>query len=369
MTGAAGPAPESRRDRGGLKARLQRFRDHRAVDRVLRVQEHYGKIQGGLLASSATYFAFLAFFPLLAVAFAVVGYVSQTFPNARESLITAIETYLPGIVSESGGNGTISLTQIENAKVAVGLIGFAGVLYSGLGWITGLRNALAEAFEVPRAEKRNFVLGKVVDLVALAVLGVILIASVGVASLVTGWTRQILDAVSLDDTALGGPMLWVIATVLGVAISTVLFFVMYRVLGNPPISAGPLWRGALLAAVGFEILKIVVVNILGAVGGSGFAPLALAITLVVWINYFSKLAVYGACWAATADGEAAAPAAMTVDDGGAAELGDESATEPLADEAGLHPRPRFDLGSAVVGLAAGLLSARVWASRRRDRGD
>src|SRR5215204_5383251 len=151
---------------GRLAARIAALRERfPALDRVLRVQEHYSHIEGGVLASSATYFGFLSFFPLLALAFAVVGYVSVAFPDARDHLITAIEELFPGIVSESGEQGTISLTQIENAKATVGLIGFVGVLYSGLGWVSGLRTALTDAFAVPRERARNFVVGKAVDVV------------------------------------------------------------------------------------------------------------------------------------------------------------------------------------------------------------
>ena len=149
---------------GKFAARIKALRDrHPALDRVMRVQDHYSKVQGSVLASSATYFGFLSFFPLLALAFAVVGYVSASFPEARDSLVTAIEQMFPGIVTESGENGTISLQQIESAKVTVGIIGFVGVLYSGLGWISGLRMALADAFAVPPGKKRNFVVGKAID--------------------------------------------------------------------------------------------------------------------------------------------------------------------------------------------------------------
>jgi hypothetical protein len=74
-----------------------------------------------------------------------------------------------------------------------------------------------------------------------------------------------------------------------------------------------MWRGALFAAVGFELLKLIVVNILGHVGGTSFAPLALAVTLLVWINYFSRLVMYGASWAMTAPESVAQRAGAAAD--------------------------------------------------------
>jgi membrane protein len=361
---------------GTFAARVKAVRERfPAIDRVLRVQDHYTQVQGGVLASSATYFGFLSFFPLLALAFAVVGFVSESYPDAHDSLVTAIEQLFPGIVSETGEQGTISLQQIENAKVTVGIIGFVGVLYSGLGWISGLRTALTDAFAVPREKARNFVVGKAVDVVTLVILGVTLIASVGVAAAITGWAQRILEFVNLDDTALGGPLIWTVGALLGVAFSTLLFFVMFHLLGNPPIPRGSVWQGALVAAVGFEALKILVVNVIGAIGGSAFAPLAIAITLVVWINYFSKLAVYGACWAmttrhaleaATEGGKAAQRDLPWSED---TAMADPGASRPVSTGDDAVPAPatsRLDAGSAVLGAAAGFGLAKL-LDRRTPR--
>jgi len=122
-----------------------------------------------------------------------------------------------------------------------------------------------------------------------------------------------------------------------------------------------LWQGALLGAVGFEVLKLLVVNLLGSVGGNAFAPLAIAITLVVWINYFSRLVIYGAAWAytavptsttqvAAAEAEAVAMAPVLVSPGRA-----------TADET---PTGRMDPRSAVMGAVAGAVAA-TFISRRR----
>ena len=136
---------------GGFKARLEAARaKHRLLDHLLSMNEHYGSVQGNVLAGAVTYFGFLSFFPILAIAFAVVGYVSATFPDARDHLVTAIEQLFPGIVSDTGDPGTISLQQIEDNSATAGIIGFITLLYTGLGWVSGLR--LAPGDGVRRAE-------------------------------------------------------------------------------------------------------------------------------------------------------------------------------------------------------------------------
>ena len=345
-----------------LKARLASARERYPwLDHLIRMNEHYGTVQGNLLAGAVTYFGFLSFFPILALGFAVIGYVSLAYSDARDSMVAAIESIFPGIVSPTDQEGKISLDQIESAKATAGIIGFAGVLYSGLGWLSGLRTALQGAFVVPDFKKPNFVMGKLGDLVALAILGAVLILSVGLSGAAQGTTDKILDFLGLDIGGIGSVLVWAIGFSLGLAASTVLLFVMFKLLGEPRVSNGPLWRGALLGAVGFELLKLLVIYVLGGVGGSAFAPLAIAITLVVWINYFSRLVIYGASWAFTA--EVSAPTQVAVAEA------DVVATAPTVVSPGTAASDKtvggsIDPGSAAAGAMAGAVVATFIARRR-----
>jgi membrane protein len=348
---------------GTVKAALAAARRRsRFLDHILNMLKHYGNVQGGVLAGAVTYFGFLSFFPLLALAFAVVGYIARDYPSAEDNLVTAIQQIFPGIVTVNGGHNTISMNQIKDAKAAAGIIGFVGVLYSGLGWMSGLRQALQGAFQIPPSKKYNFIVGKAVDLAVMAILGLVLIVSVGTSGVVKGLTDNLISWIGLSGSSIGAPLVWAIGILLGLAASTLLFFVMYRLLGAPDIDAKPLWQGALLGAIGFELLKLLVVNVLGAVGGSPFAPLAIAITLVVWINYFSRLVMYGAAWAMTSELSASALAIRAARQLAAEQLA--AAGEESATPVGRKPEAavtatgtlagRFDPGSAIAGAAAGV---------------
>lgn len=356
------------------KARIQRLRRrYVAVDHLVAMAEHYTKVQGNVLAGAVTYFGFLSFFPLLALGFAVVGYVSVAYPPARDSMVVAIESIFPGIVSAEDAEGKISLADIEQAKAAAGLIGFLGVLYSGLNWVSGLRTALQDVFVIPEVRMPSFVAGKGIDLLALVVLGAVLIVSVGLSSLAQGVTGIVLDFVGLSAGGIGAVLVWVVGFVLGLAASTLLLFVMFRLLGEPRLPNRSLLQGALLGAVGFELLKLLVIYVLGGVGGSAFAPLAIAITLVVWINYFSRLVLFGACWAFTADrpgprlvAAAEATAVPEVAVVGTALSTSGSVARTGADRTstgGRRAASRFDAGSAVLGAAVGAVVAALLRGR------
>jgi membrane protein len=71
-------------------------------------------------------------------------------------------------------------------------------------------------------------------------------------------------------------------------------------LAHPPLPRRALWRGALIAAVGFEILKQASTLLLASTKGQpSFQAFGIALILLVWINYFSQVTLYAAAWAQT----------------------------------------------------------------------
>ena len=292
-----------------VKARIHEVRERRPfVDHVVRMVEHYGHVNGSALAAAVTYFAFLSFFPIMALAFAVIGLVSRAYPNADEDLVKAINDVLPGII---GGKDGLELSTFEDNAPGILSIGLLLALYSGLGWLSGMRTALVAVFEEPPREQPNFVVGKVRDLLALLTLGSVLIVSVAVSGVATKIATPILDYVGLGVGA--KPLLWLLALVLGLAASALLFFAFFKLLASPEIPTRSLWSGAVLGAVAFELLKQLSTVLLQATREQpAVQAFGIALILVVWINYFSRVVVYAAAWAHTSPEARAAREARTV---------------------------------------------------------
>ncbi len=296
----------------GFKDRVTRWRqEHPWLDRVLRVQEHYSAVKGNLQAGAVTYFAFLSFFPILALAFFVVGYVAKVFPEAQDSLTEALEQVLPGLVGE--GANEISLQSIQDSAGAVGLIGLAGVLYAGLGWLSGMREALLVMFEEPVGEQPSFVVGKVRDLASLALIGLVMMVSVGVSGVASRLSTDLLEMLHLGVGL--APVLTVISIGIGIGAGALLFFALFQLLARPNLRHSELWAGAFLGAVGFELLKQLSTFLIASTKSQpAFQAFGIALIVVVWINYFSRVVMYAAAWAHTSGGavarrEAAARAA------------------------------------------------------------
>lgn len=264
------------------------------MDRAVRTQEHYSRTNSSQLAGAVTYFGFLSVFPILALAFFSVGWIEKVYPAAHDDLVKALDSVLPGLVGN--GAGQIQLSTFEQSASTVGVLGLLGVLYAGLGWIDSVRNALQAVFDIPRNQAPNFVVGKLLDLATMAVLGVVLIASVGVTGVVRGLSSRILGWIGLTTGA--SWLLWLAALVLGIAANMVLFYTMFRLLGRPRALHRYQWQGALLGAIGFEALKNLSVYLLGAAKGQpAFQVFGISLILLVWINYFSRVTLYAASWA------------------------------------------------------------------------
>ena len=276
---------------------LDRAREkHPLLDHAIRMQQHYGEVKAGIQAGGVTYYAFLSFFPILALAFFVVGYVAKVYPQARDNLRTGIEGVLPHIVGT--GPGQLSLDSMAGSAATAGVIGVLGLLYSGLGWLSALRTALLVVFEEPQSQQPNFFVGKLRDLVSLVAIGVVLIVSVAISSLVTGFSGKILDWVGLGAGATF--VVAILGVVLGIGADVLLFFAFFRLLAVPRERSRSLWSGALLGAIAFEALKLASTYLLGSTSSSpAFQAFGIALILLVWINYFSRVILYAASWAHT----------------------------------------------------------------------
>jgi membrane protein len=344
-----------------VKGRITEVRrEHPAVDHVVRMQEHYGETKASQQAGAVTYFGFLSVFPVLALAFFVVGWVSKVFPDAQDTLVKAIGQMFPGIIGN--GDNQIQLKDIEDAAGTVGLIGLVGVLYSGLGWLSALRDALITVFELPDREQPSFVKGKLRDLVTLTIIGVVLLVAVAFTGLVAGFSGDLLDWAGLGSQL--GWLVKVLTIVLGLLANAVLFFAMFRLLAAPDeIPKRALWSGALLGALGFEVLKQVSGLLIKSTQGQpAFQVFGLVLILLVWINYFSRVVLYAASWAWThplaREQRVAEPEAPV--QGPRSPSSDEAAE--ASDDGG-----RFKKGAFAAGAAVG--AAAATAAARAGRGD
>ncbi|GAA3471640.1 YihY/virulence factor BrkB family protein [Nonomuraea roseola] len=263
------------------------------VDHVIRTVQRYQLQNGDRLAGAVTYFAFLSLFPIIALAFAVFGYVLTERPEISEALRKSIAEQLPGLVDQ------LNLDQIAQARTSAGVIGLIGLLYAGLGAIDALRGALRE-ISMTTTPPLNFVLGKLRDLATLIMLGVTMIVSALVGGFATQATTTVATFLGVE-TSLGAKLTLAGVGLLGsVGADWVMFLIVLGWVARPARPFRTLAKGALLGAVGFGVLKQVATLLLSTtLSNPVYGTFAVTAGLLLWINFSARLTLYVAAWTTT----------------------------------------------------------------------
>jgi membrane protein len=164
-----------------------------------------------------------------------------------------------------------------------------------------MRTALETLFVLPPREQPNFVVGKFRDVASLILVGLTMVVSVALSGLVAGFSESVLGWFGVDsDGTVPHVLLWLISHGLAIAASTALLLTLFTLLAQPHVPRRSLLDGAVLGAVGFEVLKGVAYFLIAQTKSQpAFQAFGVALVLVVWINYFSRLVLYAASYAYT----------------------------------------------------------------------
>lgn len=308
-----------------------------------RAWQRYTDTRGNLLAGGVTYFGFLSIFPICALAFAVFGVLLRGRPDWLENIRTYLNEALPGFVQDQNGeNGLIPLSLPQGDTLAtVGVIGVAGLLWGGLGWLSALRDGVRAVFGVQGAPG-NFLLAKLRDLGVLVVIGVGVVLSAvvaAVANAAAGWAAELVGLGSQGWLVTG------VGVLVQALLNTSVVALVLRVLSGVEVPWQGLRNGAIFGGLGLTLLQLFGTRLIaGTMSNPVFASIALVVGLLVFLNFISRVILVSAAWAAndldTATG-------LNISPGQARKLVEGPEPEPLA-----TVRQRTDAGLPTFGQKA-----------------
>ena len=270
---------------GPVVTRLMRthaWRSYETLDEV-----HWSR-----LAAAITFLSFLALFPLITVAAAIgAALLSQ---EQLDRIEEKVADQVPGISDQLDIDGLVA-----NAGT-VGLIAGALLLVTGIGWIGSMRDCLRAVWGLDDTEDGNPVVRKGKDALVLLGLGGVAIASLAASwlgSTAVGWSA---DKVGISGDGAGGYLLQAAAVlVAALADFLILLYILTLLPGvHPPRRR--LVVAAIIGAVGFELLKLLLGGYMkGVAGKSMYGAFGTPIALMLWINFTAKLLLFCAAWTAT----------------------------------------------------------------------
>jgi membrane protein len=264
------------------------------VGPVWRAYSRYNDKHGNRLAAAATYYGFLSLFPLLTLAAALIAGLLDR--SKVQELKDKISEQIPGVADK------LDLDALVDNAGTVGVVGGVLLLVSGTGWIDAVRSAIRAIWGEDEAPG-NMITGKLADIGVLIGLGVTMGLSVAASGFATAVTGQLSNTLGLADNPVGRVLLQIAAFAIAVGASLLLF--LYLLVGVPRLqgrmSKRVAVRGALIGAVGFEILKLLVSSyIAGVAGKSMYGAFGVPIALLLWIYFVNRLMLFCAAWTATA---------------------------------------------------------------------
>ncbi len=225
---------------------------------------------GGLLAGAVAYRFFIWLLPFSLLVVGILGAITGLDEDAPENLSRdlGMQSLLTDVLKDAAAQ--------RGWWIAI-ILGLFGTAYAGIGAMRALRIAHAAAWGVPPEKMTRPAMA------SLALFGVVV--GLSLAGIVVGFIRE--------RSPLGG----VIALLLTIVLYFVVWLRVSTYLPRRPTPVRALVPGALIVAVGLEILHVVTVYYLADKAEratSVYGTIGAALTLLLWLFIFARLMVGGA---------------------------------------------------------------------------
>ncbi|MGA8545555.1 MAG: inner membrane protein YhjD [Mycobacterium sp.] len=266
-------------------------------DHAMRANDRFDDCKGNYFAAGLTYYTIFALFPVLMVSFSVAGFLLSRRPD----LLTTIDNKVTAAVPGALGHQVVDLVKSAiNSRASVGVIGLATAAWAGLGWMANLRVALSEMWQQD-AHSQGFVRTKFSDLAAFLSSFVAIFATLALSALASAAPMaKVLGWLGIDNAPVLDGILRSVSILVSLLVSWLVFCWMIARLPREPVRFGSVVRAALIAAIGFELFKLVasifLKSVLHSPAGATFGPV---LGLMVFAYITARLLLFATAWAAT----------------------------------------------------------------------
>ena len=249
----------------------------------LAVVYKYADDQGGFLAALITYYAFLSLFPALLLLVTALGYVLAGNPSAQQNVLDSALSQFPVIGTQLEHN----LSSLQGNTTAI-VIGVLGLLYGVLGIGQATQLAFNRVWAVPRNERPNPLRSRLRSLLLVIVIGTGLLVTTALTSLGSATGR-------LDSHVSG--LLRSALLVASMLVTVALFAFAFRLLTAREVPARDLLPGALLGALGWQVIQALGTTYVSRVVSRSsdiYGVFGIVLGLLAWIYLSATVTVLAA---------------------------------------------------------------------------
>ncbi len=274
------------------------------VAHLLRTVERFNDRMGNQFGAAITYFSFLSLIPMLMVSFAAGGYILAEHPTLLEDIFAKILSNVSDPTLAATLKNTINIAIQQ--RTTVGLVGLLIALYSGINWMGNLREAVRaqtrKTWERTEQDKEKFWVKYLRDFVYLTGMLVAIILTLIITSISGSAQSLIIRFLHLESIEWLRPTWYLVGLAISIFANYLLFFWIFWRLPyhRPPKKA--LMRGTMIAAVGFEVIKMVMTyslpKLVSSPSGAAFGSV---LGLMAFFYFFARLTLLCAAWIGTAE--------------------------------------------------------------------
>jgi len=243
------------------------------------------------LSAALAYYTIFSIAPLLIIVIAIAGAVF-----GEEAASGQIFSQIQGLVGEAGAK--VIQEAIKNASqpkqgAIASIISVVVLIFGATGLFTELQDALNTIWEVqpkPGRAVKNMVRTRFLSFAMVLGIGFLLLVSLvvsGVLEALIGYFNNLIPGIDF---------IWQIVNfLLGFAISTVLFGLIFKVLPDVKITWSDVWIGAALTSLLFSLGRFVLGQYLGNGSfGSTYGAAGSIVVVIAWVYYAAQILFFGA---------------------------------------------------------------------------
>ena len=266
-------------------------------DHAMRANERFDERKGNFFAAGLTYYTIFALFPLLMVGFSLGGFALSRRPDVLTGIDNKVRAAVPGAL----GKQVVELVNSAiDSRASVGVIGLLAAAWVGLNWMANLRVALSEMWNQGEGSL-GFVRTKLSDLGAMVSSFVAILATLALSALADAAPMgRVLAWLGIHNAPILDAIFRIVSILVSVLLSWLVFSWMIARLPREPVNYVSSFRAALIAAIGFEVFKLVasiyLKSVLRSPAGATFGPV---LGLMVFAYIAARLLLLATAWAAT----------------------------------------------------------------------
>lgn len=274
------------------------------IAHLLRTVERFNDRMGNQFGAAITYFSFLSLIPMLMVSFAAAGYILAEHPTLLEDIFAKILSNVSDPTLAATLQNTINIAIQQ--RTTVGIVGLLIALYSGINWMGNLREAVRaqtrKTWERTEQDKEKIWTKYLRDFTYLTGMLIAIILTLVITSISGSAQSMIIRFLHLESIDWLRPTWHLVGLAISICANYLLFFWIFWRLPHqhPPKKA--LIRGTLIAAIGFEIIKMIMTyslpKLVSSPSGAAFGSV---LGLMAFFYFFARLTLLCAAWIGTAE--------------------------------------------------------------------